>query len=253
MDILTLAMAKAYTDSKQLASVEYAPRIEWDGNTAGKAEYYGYGEMGLFKVSDTPMDLNKLTRIVVSSQNGDNEAFWQLGNANHGQIANYADPEWGVTGVGAYVYSVTEEFTYRYGFADHVVPVGLYVYSNGTEWVSLLQFGEDVIHPIDPKYLPEGIGGGLPVVELSTTLTQDASLTAEENAKLKTAWENGSMVGIKCGLLYGSNDIPNLETVWGRVDFGYGFCVFMYCLGKYLFQLMSTDSGETWMCMVSES
>lgn len=57
------------------------------------------------------------------------------------------------------------------------------------------------IHPIDPKYLPEGIGGGLPVVELSTSIygseEEAVELTEAESVALTEAASSGMPVIVK--------------------------------------------------------
>jgi hypothetical protein len=54
----------------------------------------------------------------------------------------------------------------------------------------------ETIHPIDPKYLPSGSGGGLPVVELETVIEIDASeppeLSESDIAKLNEVYNGGT-------------------------------------------------------------
>lgn len=46
----------------------------------------------------------------------------------------------------------------------------------------------DIVHPIDLKYLPSGMGGGLPVVELETVLNDDTNqLSVADIEKLSAA------------------------------------------------------------------
>lgn len=60
-------------------------------------------------------------------------------------------------------------------------------------WFTDFKFGEDVIHPIDPKYLP---GAVLPVVELETPMpngTEPAELSAADSAKMDAILAAGSV------------------------------------------------------------
>lgn len=81
----------------------------------------------------------------------------------------------------------------------HTGESGYYaLYDKGTDaktWVSTIEY--ETITPIDPKYLPSGGGGGLPVVTLSTVVpvnAEDAILSAEESAAFALAAEKQTPV-----------------------------------------------------------
>lgn len=56
----------------------------------------------------------------------------------------------------------------------------------GYSTITISTVKTETVHTIDPKYLPSGIGGGLPTVELETVPTLDgAELSASDIAKLE--------------------------------------------------------------------
>ena len=80
----------------------------------------------------------------------------------------------------------------------------MYVYSvEGVGYGSRVEFAETV-HPIDPKFLPEGLGGGMPVVKLTTVLGEEAAtFTPEETAALMAVMETGMPCVVRLKLGYG--------------------------------------------------
>lgn len=152
MDILTLAMAKAYSDSKGGYTVP-GKVITWDGDTANKDTFDNAGQL-LYRVTDTVVDLAKAARIEISGEKYDAP----------GSIP--------VEGIGMAIFHPVSNETAL------VVTVLLDVEADGGSLRKGTYFAEDVrsiethetIHPIDPKFLP---GVCLPVVELSTAETTE--------------------------------------------------------------------------------
>lgn len=103
---------------------------------------------------------------------------------------------------------ITGIIRFPYAYDDYV----LFVFDvEGIGYVSRVEFTE-TIHPIDPKYLPESIGGGLPVVvDLNTFSTTDgipfslelmslAVGSAQEGGTLqtKTVHDSGNALRTAC-------------------------------------------------------
>ena len=108
----------------------------------------------------------------------------------------------------------------------------------------------EIIHPIDPKYLP---GVCLPVVELSTTFTHGGDLTGEEDELLKAAYEGDIPIVIRCDIDLGDNgSFKNVVAVWNKayMDGNLKMCMFVASLGTNVLQIYSIDNGETWGCMI---
>lgn len=168
MDVLTLAMAKSYTDSKQLGHVEPALAYKWDGDRTGRARLVTgvYRTRDVYKISDTPADLNNLTEIKYS--NGETLA-WEVRTIGGQQHAVVTD-EWGdalYNECGSWVVSADD---------------GLYVCRDDSNWVSCIRFGDDVIHTIDKRLIPP-----LDSITLNGADGNQYKLTIDTNGQLQTS------------------------------------------------------------------
>ena len=109
----------------------------------------------------------------------------------------------------------------------------------------------ETIVPIDPKFIP---GVCLPVVKLSTTWANNAIYTAEENAKLKAAWENDTPIVVKCGITVENGGWDYSSAVWYKAYNYYSgdnkMLAFALALGTKTLLIYSMDDGETWGCHV---
>lgn len=188
MNIVTLAMAKAYTNSQRLGHVE-SKRITYDGKSE-KIDMLGGNANTVAKISDEPFDLSTVCRLYLKFRDGMEIAVEKE------SITIYA--EGGIEFIGnntalIFCMSVPEN-------NDVGLPAGLYVADgfdeNGDEFY-VPRIETETIVPIDPKYLP---GVCLPVVELSTTVASGAVFTAEENAKLTAAFAEGVPIVLNCSL-----------------------------------------------------
>lgn len=131
-----LTEAKAYSDKKG-GYTEPETKIVWDGDTTGLFAIPYEGVIG-YKVSDNVIDLSKVTRLVDNEgQEIDLENYRVL---TEGIVQALAAPE-------LYV-AVIPEDTEIQGFP---VPKGTYF----VESIRSIEAGE-IIHPIKPKFLPEG-------------------------------------------------------------------------------------------------
>lgn len=150
MDLITLATAKAYTDSRQLAYSEGENlTIAFDGDNTGKHVVGNFA-----KISDKTPDFNTLVRTVQSARSDDGTVddteylkdFYVVYETEYGQELRYKSNK------NIMAIAVKEPYE---GYE-----VGLYVLSCkgrfGWTYYSILEFAE-TIHPIEAKYLPDTI------------------------------------------------------------------------------------------------
>lgn len=191
MDMITLAMAKAYTDSKQLAKsvVEYkkivpdtALELWTDSGTGRPTEIIMQSaliEGNTYRVKTDSGTYTAVCKKVTEPEAG--VEMFCLGNLEH------------------FGFDATSE---TYGFASYEADgmvVGFIVdYDNGTTFS--VDEKTETIHPIDPKFLP---GACLPVVELETAIPVDGvaiTLSAKDGDNLTAACEKSPVICIKFNL-----------------------------------------------------
>lgn len=176
MDLMTLAMAKQYTNSQQLG---YTKELTWNGNIEGK-QYFE--ELGAVKVSETAYDLSDVVSIT-GCDNGE-MMKWTLPNPdivlNTEGGAQFLETD---DGSGPLVISVPK---------DSGIALVLGISGTWLRYISEDAYiaGIELIHPIDPKYLP---GVCLPVVELRTAILSANTiepLFADDSAALDAVYAN---------------------------------------------------------------
>lgn len=226
MDLITLAMAKKYTDEK--AGYSEKPVLTFNGNFTGKPLADGK----FVKISDTPMDLNGMQKAIatvhpdfvdifgVATMEITKEQF-TIQEADNGQYA--------IMDNNVFVFSVTE--------AGGDFSVGIYVLAqveDGTPvmWISRIEFAE-TIHTIDPKFIP---GVVLPVVELSTAVGE--ALTEAENAKLNEV----AATGLPCVICFTMEGMQ-MSAVFSFTDMG-GLPMYSHTFGTMFIQIVS--DGTAW-------
>lgn len=237
MDIPTLAIANAYTDSQRLAYVERTNPLTFDGNIAGK-ELDTSMEITMVRISDEVSDLNTVKKIVVMAHDGER------------MVAHEITEGFTVDDIGDGVYILFENGTPWVAISHN----GTYVAYIGEEtivelYVSRVEFAE-TIHPIDPKYLP---GAVLPVVEITSDLgwtdTQTkTALNDADNATL-TSTAQTSRNCICAVPVMGMKLFMNLQLVdrGGADGSGYaylGSAPITGASGFYIF--LNSDDGTTW-------
>ena len=139
MDMITLAMAKAYTNSQRLASVEPAKVFTYDGGE--DAEFFDIAGLRVVLLSADVFDLSKIKRI---------KCIFEL----YGQEFEFADGDFELIDFNGYK-------AVQVSLGNKTAPVviahesgGLFGYAQeGFGYCSYIEFAETV-HPIDPKYLP---------------------------------------------------------------------------------------------------
>lgn len=179
MDILTLAMAKAYTDSKGGYDNSYS--MTFDGNTEGKVMIPLMNGVSFVKVSNKVLSKEELLgatyvsfdgkTIVIAEKNiFDNSAVGATTQFFGVMADNMTD---------APVIVSSKACTINFGGVPVTVPNDgtyfIYIMMGSAMYVSSLS--NETIVPIDQKYLP---GVCLPVVEIADI----SAITAEEGAEL---------------------------------------------------------------------
>lgn len=226
MDLITLAMAKKYTDEK--AGYVEKPVFTYDGN----GEVVDINGLTFHRITDKFHDLNTLVKM---------EGF------AYGSKMEFTADDITITGETDTSVAV-QEGTVKYAGNDMVfilalkvleglegvvaLNTGVYVFSTDDAYVSYLEFAE-TIHPIDPKFIP---GAVLPVVEVKSFY---ATPTEEENKALtafiglpiivKGAVADG--VSIAAVMMYG------LQS---------GSHVFSALMGADIFIGFQSSDGITW-------
>lgn len=132
--------------------------ITFDGDTTGKT-IVGTETEGLVKLSDKPIDLNDVTRIVVglhpvvaesigaSTRMEFSPADWEIREMDNGQNLNIT-----TYNMDAVISNSDGTFGGFQAEGGEGEPLETYV------WISRIEYGE-IDHPIDPKYLPkDGFG-----------------------------------------------------------------------------------------------
>lgn len=99
------------------------------------------------------------------------------------------------------------------------------------------------------ELMADYIGSGavrLPVVELSTTLSRNVALTAEESAKLTEIYDAGSPAVIKCNINLGTLVFDNCAIVFsvGEMKGDISAPAFYASLGSTVFALIRL--ADTW-------
>lgn len=219
MDMITLAMAKAYSDSKGGYS-KPGKVLTYDGNKTGKPVI---GDI-MVKISDNPIDLNAVESITVAGVTVLKENFSVEGEDQGAAL---------FMGGMVVVASYTEDVDVGDG---NVATKGVWVAHSDTGYVSKVVLAETIV-PIDQKYLP---GVCLPVVELTTEPTAEgAVLTAEESAKLDAVATLKLPIIVKCNI--GS---PIATTAMWNDDAN----AFMILMGFTAVTIIK--DSDTWLFMI---
>lgn len=249
MDMLTLAMAKAYTNSQRLGYIE-KDIISWNGDTTGKPEL---GE-DIFRISDKTFAADQVEAVILTGADGSFSRVTTDG-------CTMTHPDGTVETSDVMKLEVIEETT---GFVvlgwngtqvifaasvsvdlegnDASVEKGTYFAANvvGLEntYVSAVELKE-TIHPIDPKFLP---GVCLPVVELSTTVANKATFTDAENAALSEAFNTKLPFVVHTNLSIGDIAVKDAVAVsqCGTME-GIGMIALVF--GTTVLQLVERDGA----------
>jgi plastocyanin len=225
MDIMTLAMAKAETEKlKKSGGVGYAETAqtvlldgvfeipEVEGGLSGfECEYLE------LKAGDTvTVKWNGVQYTCV--------VFDIEGSIGFGNLAV----------MGADI-NTGEPFMFGNAVDEDGTSYGMFLtYEHGSVTVTV-SITTETIHPIDPKYLP---GVCLPVVEFTTTLGTNVTLTSAENEALTKVAVTASPVLIKANLDMGNGNAMPVRAVFNYFAGAFGFSAM-----GYTFQFMPSDAG----------
>lgn len=183
MGLITLAMAKKYSNSKG-GYVEPGKVYTFDGNAEETENYNG---IIYAKIASTAPNLHNVTKAVYTAPDGSTVEILAE-NMNVEDI--YGGQRIIASMMGQNISVIVLDDAGLWGYAQP-----------GYGYCSLIEFAE-TIHPIDPKYLP---GVCLPVVEIGD---MDA-ITASESVAFTAAAENG----LPCVVKWFSEDGTGMSTV----------------------------------------
>lgn len=154
MDIPTLALAKAYTDSQRLAYVVPGAKLTFDGDITGKE----FLNETLVKISDVPVDLTSVTKCILTADPVIASAFGVPENMEY-TGDGFTVSSVNILGIEAQQLSTAENMI-AVSIPDHglwgTVMLGTSMGFDEVDvamWVSYIECAE-TIHPIDPKYIP---------------------------------------------------------------------------------------------------
>ena len=250
MDLLTLSMAKKYTDSQRLGHTE-TKAITWDGNTEGK-HGINMGQFTLTKASDVPINVTaeNLKRMVFTVTD---KKDTRVENIDLSKLDVFISPDGnnitiiqseGVEAPLAMIFPETVEQMGEKGV--YLLDIDLSgAFGDGAhQYVSLLE--TETIHQIDQKFIPGVI---LPVVELTTHFPTDgstASLTAEESEQLTAAAKNALPIVAKFAI-DGAKAAALFAFVLEEVE---GVAQFAYKIGLDTYQIVYAD-GMGWVAQLT--
>lgn len=183
MDLVTLAMAKAYTDQKagyaEKTSKIFFPETALEAGENPIPSAVGLTAGGNYKVMFNGTQYS-YTAVAFETQLGDTVGIGNLSFVEAGED----------TGESFGIFSVAYEGQYLIAFMTmEAATVAIYEET-------------ETVHTIDPKFIP---GAVLPVVELTTMPTADgAQLTEAETAQLAYAVANSNyaLVALSAELLF---------------------------------------------------
>ena len=236
MDVLTLAMAKAYADSKG-GYTELAEKAVLPETSVSPTE-------GIYML-DCILEVDKQYTVTLNGEKykcksvgedmgGDGTSdVVLLGNIKLVFGMGYEDGEpWGI----AYV---PEDFTALAHKDGDIGPIT----------ISISEEVETIV-PIDQKYLP---GVCLPVVELSTTFSVNTYLTDAEGKALDVAFEANTPIIIKCNIDLGTNAVfNNTAAVWSPV-IDNNANVFIASFGGVTLTIVNPHGYPAWGCSIMQT
>lgn len=148
VDKNTLQKAKEYTDSQRLAYIEPGKVLTFDGDFTDKETLItSFGKV--VKISDAPADFNKIVKfgLTIPPEIAEEVGLEPYTEFTEGFVITKTHDGYKLTMNEGFIAGTTAEGVYViYDLNDDGVP---------TMWVSYIEFAE-TIHPIDPKFLPEG-------------------------------------------------------------------------------------------------
>ena len=177
--------AKSWNDLTDKPFGDETVTIEWDGDSTGKVTVL---DGQLVKVSDlTPEPTELIGGTIAEYLGGGHSREYPITEEDLEDNRAYGVPVLIVEGMTTTGFYVAYE-----PFSTTLDGVDITVTEPGVYFINYRSLGLDLyikqltynsIKKLDPKFLPEGVGGGLPTLEFTTTFTSESTeLTAEETA-----------------------------------------------------------------------
>ena len=177
----------------QIGDIEPGKVLTFNGDATGKY-IYDYGSIDLVRISEAVIDLNAVTKVVLTV-GGNNQELTDISTAELDENTDVIVAKMGEHAPTLVIVFKQDIGNEKKGVYFAYDPDGNLL--GAPAWVSRIETPE-TIHPIDPKFLP---GVCLPVVELSTAVdNEQVELTAAETAQLASALETSDLAIIKTAI-----------------------------------------------------
>lgn len=232
MDVVTLSMAKAYTDSQRLAYTE-GGKIMWDVELV-PMEGTGFTYFQESNTDQTVLSVGKTYTVTT-----DSGSFTTVCKEMSGVVFLGNGSILGITGVedSGENFLVAVDEDHVMGFLDF----------NGGSRMEISTAA--TIHPIDQKFLP---GVCLPVVELSTkaNIMEAVYLSEADKTAMDDAWKKNTPCIISLGV--GNMDDVLMSTFTRHSDSGYRAFngIFYHSFAGLLAVTLEDNSADSWKILV---
>lgn len=177
-----------------------------------------FGDIQAEKVSDVPVDLNTVENMHLQIDGSvldvQKSELFVTGDVGIQFIALAGDE------MPPYIFSVFDDMP---DMANKGVYFPVYENeNNGINCCMSFAYNEETVHTIDPKYLPAGSGGGLPVVELESLPAPGGtvSLSEKETEQVKEALRTSDWCIITFPTVYShylARRVPNADVYAARI------------------------------------
>lgn len=226
MDVLTLSMAKAYSDSK-------------GGYTKSRIEQILPEATHNFELQDG-FAMVMIERNAVLYEGQSCTVLWDGKTYNCNVFV--VEESTVIGNAGIFTGESGGEEPFFISFEEGVIVLVAEI--AGEHTVSVSSTTETIV-PIDQKYLP---GVCLPVVELSTTFSMGAALTDAENELLTGAHAKNVPLVIRCSMNLGNSSVfENTAAVWSPASSG-GIKAFVLSMGGIVLQIADMLKDGNWIC-----
>lgn len=184
MDMVTLALAKAYSDKKGGYVESDKKTITFNGDVTGREQIPGevLGSAGCFvKMLDSVIDPEKLESFTCYEKDANTGLIYKTKTFSKGEFVVNVDPSGavmfaadGTEAILCFPFDISVDESTTITSGTYILTVDLDGRSSG---VSSITYNAETVVPINPKYLPEG---GVGYVESKkSTLTFDGDTTGK--------------------------------------------------------------------------
>ena len=191
MDLITLALAKQYTDSQRLGYVEGQEPIIWDGDTTGKS-VIELGAQLLVQIAPEVLDLTTASRVVARKKSttgdvaiidaeGGKVRYEYMEHLGIGSLSVFNGDNSGASLVFSCALVATKDVE-DFGGTGINIPKGTYLVSiaseDGDVYTNIIEFSEN-IHHINQRLIP-----ALDSLTLNGADGKQYKLTVDKNGAL---------------------------------------------------------------------